>query len=108
MEPTKTEFGLTILELDGTVHREIAGWSCMHMTTARREAREQAAKWGLPVRIDRVTNGKRKPTLVIGSDGTPTRPAGSVGTPRGDCKKGSGGACFCVACRADRRTRSAS
>jgi hypothetical protein len=76
-----------------------------HMKTARTRAIERAAKAGRPIQISRISGaGLMKPTLIVEASGRCRRPPTSEPmTPREDCVRDSGRACFCSPCRAERR-----
>ena len=77
-----------------------------HMQTARRRAIEQASGAGRPILITRIAGaGTMKPSLIVEADGSTRRPPSvRAANPREDCKR-ERGACFCAACRAERKTR---
>jgi hypothetical protein len=75
-----------------------------HMATARRRAIELSERDDRPIQISRISGaGLMKPTLIVNPDGRCSRPTGTKPTTeREDCKR-ERGACFCTACRAERR-----
>jgi hypothetical protein len=103
-------YRLDYLNDDGTTAEPVTNFVgsdflARHMTTARGAAIEVAAKRGRAILITRIGKaGALRATLIIMPDGTAKRPPNTKSTDRaGDCRKGSGVACFCTACRADRR-----
>ncbi len=77
---------------------------CRHMTTARARATTVATRDERRVQITRIVGaGSMKATLVIGPDGTATRPSGTRAVERENCTRATDDPCFCTACRADRR-----
>jgi hypothetical protein len=97
-------YRLDYLNDDGTTAEPVPTFLSRHMTTAR-SAAIAAAKRGRAILITRIGKaGALKATLIIMPDGTAKRPPNTKSTDRGgDCRKDSGVACFCTACRADRR-----
>jgi hypothetical protein len=76
-----------------------------HMTTARARALELSKADGRAIQITRIAGaGTMKPTLIVNPDGHCQRPAGTKATGQA-CKRASGRACFCPACRAERKAR---
>lgn len=69
-----------------------------HMQTARRLAVQASKAAGLDVVIVR-TGSIERPVLTVKPDGTFWAPPGVESA----CTRGSGRACFCPACRAERK-----
>lgn len=76
-----------------------------HMSTARGRASEEARESGRAILITRIGKaGAMKPSLIVEPSGKCRRPDGTKATGQG-CSRASGKACFCPACRAERKVR---
>lgn len=97
-------FSLLRVNHDGTLGTTVTAedgnpWGCRHAVTARRMARDVASIEA--IRIGVMRGGKC--AYVMRPDGTAERPPGTQpANDREDCKRESGGACFCTACRGER------
>lgn len=76
-----------------------------HMQTARSRALELSAEDGRAIQISRIGKGGiMRACLIVNPDGHTQRPRrAKAANPREDCKRDSGRACFCTACRAERK-----
>jgi hypothetical protein len=74
-----------------------------HGSTARRAAREAAARAECDVLVARIVDGEVRPAYVVRPDGRQANPPGSVAVQREACTAGNGRPCFCTACRAERK-----
>lgn len=76
-----------------------------HASTARRAAREAAARAESDVLIVRVVKDAMQPAYVVTPDGRQKNPPGTVAVQRETCtaEDGSGRPCWCTACRAARK-----
>jgi hypothetical protein len=78
-----------------------------HSSTARAHALEAASRAEAAVQVSReIAGGKVKPAYIVMPDGTVKAPVGMKVPEREVCHKDDPawrGACFCSACRAERR-----
>lgn len=108
-------FRLDYLRLDGQtggcVRADLNGgvdtpdFTCEHASTARRHASEAAIRAECDVLVSRVTGLDVRPAYVITPTGERKPPPGVVVMARENCKRDTGQACFCSACRAERRSQ---
>ena len=75
-------------------------WSCEHAQTARSHARRAAIADDVPIQV--LRNGRI--AYVMMPDGSAKPPPLARVPERAVCTKGSGKACFCITCRAERRS----
>lgn len=102
-------FTLHLLQTDGKLTDAIGddllvgeAFACEHAQTARAKAKEYATTNNTDVVV--VRDGDRA-CYTITRRGETTPPPNARVPEREQCKRGSGQACFCLACRADRRAQ---